>query len=247
MFAFHETLSRADLAFTDRHDGHSTGPWASLNLGASNGDDEATVARNLRDAVEAFGGDPDRTHLVRQVHGRGVRVVTADDDPTAPRAAADALVTAVPGAVLVVRVADCLPVVLVDDENAVAAVVHAGRKGVVLDVAGAAVEAMRALGAERITAWLGPRACGHCYEVPEAMRDEVARQVTGTWAQTRSGTPALDLAAGVAGQLRAADVDVVDLADHHPMCTIEGEKDFFSYRRQGERSGRLAALVRVRG
>ncbi|MGH1562690.1 peptidoglycan editing factor PgeF [Mumia sp. DW29H23] len=246
MFAYQESLERVDLAFSDRHDGESTGPWASLNLGASNGDDGETVARNLRAAVQALGGDPERAWLMRQVHGRDVHVVTGDD-PARPAPEADALVTSVPGAVLVVRVADCVPVVLADDRAAVVGVVHAGRKGVVLDVATAAVEAMRALGAGEIRAWVGPRACGRCYEVPETMRDDVARQVARTWSETRWGTPALDLPAGVAGQLQAAGVEVHDLADDHAMCTIEGEKDYFSYRRQGERSGRLAGLVRVRG
>ncbi|KAA1423469.1 peptidoglycan editing factor PgeF [Mumia zhuanghuii] len=247
MFAFHESLDRVDLAFTDRHGGESTGPWFALNLGASNGDDPATVERNLRAAVSALGGDPRRTHLANQVHGRDVHLVTAETDPAAPAPEADALVTAEPGAVLVVRVADCVPIVLADDDAGVVGVVHAGRKGMVLDVVTAAVEAMRALGAEDLRGWIGPRACARCYEVPEDMRDEVARELPTAWSTTSWGTPSLDLASGVASQLRAAGVDVLDLADDLHVCTIEGEADYFSYRRQGVRSGRLGALVRVRG
>lgn len=246
MFVHHETLEHVDLAFTDRHGGESMGPWSSLNLGASNGDDPDVVRRNLAAAVDALGGDLGRTRLMRQVHGRAVEVVTADSLRT-PSVEADALVTADPGVTLLVRVADCVPIVLADDRAGVVGVVHAGRKGVALDVATAAVEAMRGLGAGAIRAWVGPRACSRCYEVPGAMRDEVAALVPATRAQTSWGTPSLDLASGVAVQLAATGVDVLDLADRHAMCTIESEDDFFSYRRQGLESGRLGALVRVRG
>ncbi|TNC38143.1 peptidoglycan editing factor PgeF [Mumia zhuanghuii] len=245
MFAFHESLSRVDLAFTDRHGGESTGPWASLNLGAGNGDDEATVRRNVAAAVRALGADPSDAHLMRQVHGADVRVV-ASGAPPAAHPEADALVTARPGAVLVVRVADCLPLVLADDDAGVVGVAHAGRKGVVLDVATATVEAMRDLGARRITAWIGPRICGRCYEVPEQMRADVAGRLPVAWSQTSWDTPALDLAAAAAEQLDKAGVHVVDLADDLAVCTYEGETDFYSYRRQGVQSGRLAGLVRVR-
>ncbi|WP_370619234.1 polyphenol oxidase family protein [Mumia sp. Pv 4-285] len=247
MFAFHESLARVDLAFTDRHGGESTGPWSALNLAAGNGDDPDTVERNLHLAVQALGGDPRRTHLARQVHGRDVHVVNGDAAPAVPPPEADAMVTAEPGAVLVVRVADCVPIVLADDRAGVVGVVHAGRLGVVADVATAAVDAMRSLGAGDVRGWIGPRACERCYEVPEDMRAAVAQEVPPTWSTTSWDTPALDLAAGVASQLEASGVLVHDLADDLHVCTIEGEDDYFSYRRQGERSGRLGALVHVRG
>ncbi|MFD1826605.1 MULTISPECIES: peptidoglycan editing factor PgeF [Mumia] len=245
MFAFHESLSHVDLAFTDRHGGESAGPWASLNLAAGNGDDAETVARNVVAAARALGGDPSEARLMRQVHGDGVHVVTAGS-PTEPYPEADALVTAVPGAVLVVRVADCLPIVLADDEARVVGVAHAGRRGVVVDVATATVEAMRDLGAQQIRAWIGPRICGRCYEVPAQMRDDVAGRLPVAWAQTSWGTPALDLAAAASEQLEKAGARVHDLAGDLPVCTYEGESDFFSYRRQGEQSGRLGGLVRIR-
>ena len=244
MFAFRARVGRADLAFTDRHDGVSGGAWESLNLGTSNGDDPALVERNLALVAESFDTQPSMVARMSQFHGNDVHVVRADHDGSVPRV--DALVTDVPGRALLVRVADCVPVVLVAPDDGVVGVAHAGREGVANGVAVRAVEAMRGLGARRVEAWLGPRACAKCYEVPEQMRDRVSSLVAATRATTRTGTPSLDLGAGLVEQLTRADVQVNDLADHRDACTIEGADDFFSYRRQGQRSGRLGALVRWR-
>jgi polyphenol oxidase len=109
------------------------------------------------------------------------------------------------------------------------------------------VAALRELGARRLVAWVGPHVCGACYEVPDAMRADVAAVVPEAYAETSWGTPALDIGAGVRAQLRAAGdemgapVEVVEVG----RCTREDD-DLFSYRRQGSESGRLAGIVRVR-
>jgi YfiH family protein len=242
VFAFRDSVAAAELAFTDRHGGLSTGEWASLNLGTSNGDDPAVVERNLRLLADGFGSDPDRTVRMSQFHGNDVCVVDADHDGSVPRA--DALVTAVPGVTLLVRVADCAPVVLVAPDDGVVAVAHAGREGVANGVALRTVEVMRSLGAGDIRAWIGPRACGECYEVPDDLRERVAAAAPASHATTRHGTAALDIGAGLVRQLDDTGVAVTDLAGGGAACTIEGVEDYFSYRRQGQRSGRLGGLVR---
>ena len=244
MFAFRTRLGGADLAFTDRHDGVSAGPWESLNLGTSNGDDPDSVARNLTMIAEAFDADPQQIARMSQFHGNDVHIVGSDHDGSVPRA--DALVTDVPGIALLVRVADCVPVVLVAPDDGIVGVAHAGREGVANGVAVRAAESMRELGAGRIDAWIGPRACARCYEVPDEMRDRVSAIVGSTKSVTRQGTPSLDLGAGLVDQLTQVGVTTSDLADHRSACTIEGVDDYFSYRRQGQRSGRLGALVRWR-
>ncbi|MBU2696592.1 peptidoglycan editing factor PgeF [Pimelobacter sp. 30-1] len=226
MFAFRDDLdlgpapadgSRVVVAFTD----------ASLDLQEGSG---------LDTILSALAADLDVALVrLRQVHGADVAVVA---DGSGPVPEADAAVTTAPGVALVVRVADCVPVVLADAATGVLGVAHAGRRGVELDVVTRTVEQMRALGATDVRAWVGPHVCGRCYEVPAAMRDEVAAAVPATYAETRQGTPALDLGAGVAAQLAAAGVPVTVV----PGCTLEDER-FHSYRRDGERSGRFAGLV----
>lgn len=180
---------------------------------------------------------------MRQVHGAVVHTVDRDwlDDPASGPPEADGLVTTLPGVALLVRAADCVPLVLADVEHRVVGAAHAGRPGLVAGVVPATIARMRELGADRIVAWLGPHVCGRCYEVPAAMREEVAAVVPEAYAETASGTPAVDIGAGVLAQLGAAEVEVVDAS----RCTLEHE-DLYSYRREGAAAGRLGGLVWVR-
>ncbi len=239
MFVLDEQVGEVRVAFTDRHGGVSEGPWASLDLGVGGGDDPERVRTNVARVAEQFGSAADRVVTMRQVHGVDVRVV---DDVPAESPRCDALLTRTPGLVLMVRAADCVPVLLADPVAGVVGVAHAGRRGMADGVVPAAVTAARELGAgSGLRAWLGPRVCGGCYEVPETMRAEVAAAEPAAWAVTTWGTPSLDVAAGVLAQLGRAEVPVVDVA----ACTVESP-DLYSYRRQGARSGRLAGLVQVR-
>jgi YfiH family protein len=130
-------------------------------------------------------------------------------------------------------------VLLADPAAGVVGAAHAGRNGLALGVVPRAVEQLRAMGAERLTAWVGPHVCGGCYEVPAAMRDEVAARVPSSYSETTWGTPSIDVGAGVRAQLAEAGVEDVHVVER---CTREDE-GLYSYRRDGDLSGRLAGLV----
>ncbi|WP_405191135.1 peptidoglycan editing factor PgeF [Streptomyces anulatus] len=243
MIAQHRAASvtgSAHFAFTDRWGGVSAAPYGELNLGGAVGDDPAAVGANRERAARRLGLDPARVVWMNQVHGRDVAVVDGPWGADAEIPAVDAVVTARRGLPLAVLTADCTPVLLADPVAGVVGAAHAGRPGLVAGVVPAAVEAMVALGAHpsRITAHTGPAVCGRCYEVPEAMRAEVAEVVPGTWSETSWGTPAVDVTGGVHAQLAALDV-----ADRHSSssCTLESG-DHFSYRRD-RITGRLAGYV----
>ncbi|MGZ4441683.1 MAG: peptidoglycan editing factor PgeF [Nocardioidaceae bacterium] len=238
MFAFQDSRDRIDVAFTDRHGGTSGGPYASLNLAEVDATQRDEVAENVRLAARALTGAEPPVLRMRQVHGSDVHVVVSVDDAVP---VADAMVTARPGVVLMVRVADCVPVVLADAGRGIVGVAHAGRPGMAAGVVPNTVAAMRDLGAADLVAWVGPHVCGRCYEVPAEMRAEVSALVPEAYAETSWGTAALDIGAGVRAQLRSAGVAVVDAA----RCTVEDE-DLYSYRRQGKQSGRMAGLVWAR-
>lgn len=245
MFVLDQQVGDARVAFTDRHGGVSAGPWASLDLGVGGGDHPDRVRTNVARVAEALGSSPDRFVMMRQVHGAEVRLVGA---VPAESPCCDALLTRTPGLVLVVRAADCLPVLLADSRTGVIGVAHAGRRGLAAGVVPRLVAKARELGAGgELRAWLGPRVCGGCYEVPATMRAEVTAVEPAAWATTRRGTPSLDIAAGVVAQLQRLQVRVVDVAallGVAAACTVESP-DLYSYRRQGVRSGRLAGLVHV--
>ncbi len=165
--------SGADAAVTARSGGVSSGPYASLNLSLSVGDDPGCVLANRRRLAAGFGASPEDFVFARQVHGAGVRVVgTADRGSGAFRldnaiADADALVTATPGMVLAILTADCVPIVLHDPVAGVLACVHAGWRGTVAGVSAAAVAAMRALGSRPsdVIAGIGPAIAAARYQV----------------------------------------------------------------------------------
>jgi YfiH family protein len=245
VFSLTGGTGRVRVAFTDRHGGVSRGGYASLDLGAR-GDEPEAVAENLRRVAAAFAGASSaRVAMMRQVHGASV--VEVDDAPPAgqagPRPECDALLTTVHEVTLLVRAADCVPVLLADADTGVVAAVHAGRSGVAQGVVPGAVRAMRECGALRVRAWVGPHVCGRCYEVPAGLRDQVAAVVPETRAETAWGTPALDLGAGVRAQLARAGVADEDVQTV-PRCTRE-DPDLFSHRRDGSAAGRLGGLVRL--
>lgn len=238
VFGYDEVLRDVRFAFTDRFGGASRAPYGELNLGGS-GEDPALIEENLRLIAAEFGVRSEAVVRVSQVHGRDVHVVRPGDElPLRPMPTADAVVTTRDDVVLCVRAADCLPVLLAGD--GVIGAAHSGRKGMYVGVVPATVEAMREVGASRITAVLGPNACGNCYEVPAEMRAEVAERVPASAAETSWGTPSIDVAAGVRAQLAELDVEIVDAT----RCTIESA-DLYSYRREGPVSGRMAGLIRL--
>jgi YfiH family protein len=173
-----------------------------------------------------------------QVHGADVAVAAT---PWPERPHADGIVATTPGLTLLVRAADCVPVLLVAADDGVVGAAHCGRPGLVAGVVPATVARMRERGATGIEAWIGPHVCGRCYEVPEQMRDGVAAVIPAAGAETSWGTPSVDLGAGVRSQLEQLAVVVHD----ESRCTREDDA-FYSYRRDREAAGRQAGLVRLR-
>lgn len=222
-------------AVTSRAGGTSGGSYAGLNLGDHVGDDPGAVAANRRAVADEVGVPVERLLVARQVHGR--RVAVADGPWTGEPPDADGIVTREQGLALAVLVADCVPVLLAAPSDGVVGVAHAGRRGLVEGVVPAVVDEMRRLGATRVVATLGPSVCARCYEVPQALRDEVADRHPVASSVTWSGSPSIDVAGGVLEQLCAAGVD----AEQVRGCTVEDEQ-LFSYRRDGA-TGRFAGLA----
>jgi YfiH family protein len=219
-----DILPGVSAAFTDMGAG---------NLALHVGDDPVLVRRRRAELEATIGIVPSSLQFMNQVHGAVVAVM--DEGAEAPTA--DAMVSR--GLPLAVMVADCIPVLLAGEsgEGPVLAAVHAGRPGIENGVVPAAVQRMKSLGASGIRAWLGPSICGHCYEVPAGLQDQVSAAVPATRSTTSWGTPGLDLPAGARSQLEDAGVPV----EYAGECTLE-TPSLFSYRRSRE-TGRFAGVV----
>ena len=162
-----------DVIVTTRHGGVSAGRYASLNLSFAVGDEAAAVHENRGRAAAALGTDLAAFVFARQAHGSHAVVVSAADRGRGTPAAgdaigpADALVTATPGIVLAILVADCVPIVLYDPAGHVLACVHAGWRGTVARTARAALAAMVSLGTQPrdVVAGIGPAVAPGSYHV----------------------------------------------------------------------------------
>ena len=214
--------------FTKRTGGVSQGAFSSLNLAMHVGDIAEDVRANREIAAKGLG----KVQYMNQVHGNRVVIVEefTEEEPTA-----DALVTGIPGISLAVMVADCIPLLLKSDV-AVAAV-HVGRRGLVNDVTRNAIHVMREMGAESITAIIGPSICGRCYEVSSEIYKEVTDLHPRAASLTLKNTPALDLSAALQAVLESESLSIIDQFE----CTHENP-DLFSYRREAI-TGRQAGII----
>ena len=226
-------------AITTRVGGVSQGRCASLNVSYSVGDAEENVDENLRRVAIAVDASRDSLFAAYQVHGRAVTVVEPD---TESRPRCDVLVTRSPEKTLMLRFADCTPVLLADPKRHAVAAVHAGWRGSAVRAAAAAVEALhQVFGSEPrdIVAGIGPAIGPCCYavghEVVEAFRERPHLFSDGKldlWAANREAL----LGAGVGP-------DNIEMAG---ICTRCESERFFSHRANGgQPAGRFAALIRI--
>lgn len=196
-------------------------------------------ARTHRVALErSLGLSTGSTAYLHQIHS--ATVVDADDlgwgttgETTPP--SADAMISRGGITPLAIMVADCLPVVFVTDAGDTA-IAHAGRVGLASGVLDNTLDRLDT-DPTQVSAWIGPAICGSCYEVPEEMRDDVARTHPSAFSTTTWGTPALDLPRAAETLLVAAGVRV----QRSQVCTFEDDR-VYSHRREAGK-GRFAGLV----
>ncbi len=226
--------------------GVSEGPFAALNLGRTVGDRVDAVEENHRRALAALGLERERAVSCFQVHGARVGEVGRGHLGTV-QPATDALITSSPGTWLLMRFADCVPVLLVDPGVPAVGMAHAGWRGIVAGVLGATVDAMAGrLGCvpARMWAGIGPAIGGCCYRVDTSTAAAVsgACPAGAAVASSRAGHVYLDLPAAASAQLHAAGVGTVEDAG---LCTACHVDEFFSHRADHGRTGRFGAVLGI--
>jgi YfiH family protein len=238
--------------FTTRLGGVSEGPFAALNLSPKWTEEAANVDANYDRVARWAGFDRQRLYLGRQVHGaRGVRVT--DQPPAQVRThEADYLFTDRPGVTVGVITADCVPVLLADPARPAVAAVHAGWRGLVAGVIGAAVSSLEALGSRPadLAAGLGPSIGPCCFEVGPEVVEAFAEAFDGAddlVVRSRpdgapGGRPHIDLWRAARAALTRAGLRPERIADP-PACTLCDAERFYSYRRDGARIGQQLAFI----
>jgi YfiH family protein len=206
------------------------------------------------DRVAALAGTPpDRLRLLNQVHGRTVVSAASGMREAWTRPQADAIISDDPSVALVVRVADCAPILVADRRLGVVAAVHAGWRSTMQRIAGAAVSALSDTYGSRpedLVAAIGPSlgtCCGEMgEEVVEAFREAGHQEAAvSRWFLRAPGRrPHFDLWRANRDQL--ADAGVPGSAIHvSGLCTRTYPEVFHSYRAAGQEAGRMAAVIRA--
>lgn len=230
----------------DATHGASRAPYAHFNLGAHVGDAPEAVAANRAQLAAAMHGA--RPVWMNQVHG--ARVLTLDAaSPGAPPQDADAAATRCAGVACAVMVADCLPVLLADAAGRAVAAAHAGWRSLAAGVLEGAVARVRGLAGEsdaEVLAWLGPCIGPAAFEVGGEVR--AAFLAAGAAADIcflphgkrwLASLPAL-----ACQRLLACGVQCISGNDGSTdWCTFSQPERWYSYRRDGGATGRMAACV----
>jgi hypothetical protein len=206
---------------TDRTGGVSPAPYDSLNLGDHVGDEPGNVQENRRRVADAIGVDANRLVIVNQVHGRDV--VNANE--ASAESAGDVIVDFGDGFAVAVVVADCLPILLVDEDSPTLAVVHAGWKGLQSNVLESALEHFEHHDA--VHAFLGPSISAASYQVGPEVAEHFTN-VPGAVTPDTGDRSRLDLRAVAVAQLLALNVTEARITV--ALQSTDGGATFFSDR-----------------
>ena len=225
------------VAITTRDGGVSEGKYGNFNLSHAVGDMEDALGEN-RMRLQNSLGERTRIAWISQIHSNtvidGKKAVGQD-----PHAEADGTWTDEKGIACVVLTADCVPVLLASNDGSKVAAVHAGWRGL---AAGILREAASIFGGEEYSAYIGPCICQAMYPVGKEVWDEL-RMAGATEEMSHRGEGGkyhVSLPKLAKKQLRDCKAQRIY---HEDRCTFLDKKNFFSARRDGEKSGRFATLI----
>jgi YfiH family protein len=232
-----------DHALFTRRGGVSRPPYDTLNVGHTVGDDLAAVRVNHQRALAALGWRQPDVASAHQVHGARVGVVgLADKGRVRPET--DALVTVDADVVLMLRFADCVPVLFFDRRRRAVGLAHAGWRGVAVGVVLATVARLvETFGCRPADLWagVGPSIGPCCYEVGQEVVQPISAAVNGGDPfRQQDGRLHLDLWAAVQNQLEEAGVGQVEVAE---LCTACRTDEWFSHRAERGRTGRFGVVL----
>ncbi len=251
-FASLQNIPDLRHAITTRHGGVSAAPFDSLNLGLHVGDDSERVIENRLLVAQELGYDDQDAVWAQQVHGANAHIVTPNDRGRGDRCykdalpSTDALICEYSDAPCWILVADCAPVLLVHPARQVLAVVHAGWRGALGQIASRTLAQMSAefsIEASEVLAGIGPCLCVECLEVGEEVA-LTAEEIGASTCIVRAGfeKPHLDLRRALLDDLKRACVSEanVEVSSECPRCL---NHKYFSHRGDGGPSGRFGLVA----
>lgn len=250
---FESTAPATIQGFTTRHEGVSRPPFNSLNLGINTDDSPHNVEGNRSLLARTFGITMEQLVTVRQNHGSDLLVIDAPNDDVSHFLGieADGIITNQPAIMIGVTVADCVPILLYDQDRKVIAAVHAGWQGTAATIVARAVKGMQTIfGTDpaAVKAAIGPCINRCCYQVDQPVKDGFKDQPELWLAVSEpDGTGAWRLDLALANRMQLEDAGLssfnIQTAGHCVCC----QKDlFFSYRRDNGETGRQIGFIMLK-
>ena len=221
--------------------GSSLGPFYNLNLGNFQFDEKARIMHNRLLFFKRFYIDPARVAYARQIHSGNVQVI----DRPGSYDNCDALITRQKNIYLTVQTADCFPLFVIEPAAKIVALIHAGWRGVVRNIVEHSIEKMvSSLDAEpsRMVAAIGPGLRSECFEV----KSDVFKQIPAAYCFSHAENIKryIDLAGFITEKLIALGLNFKNI-EVSTLCTRCRSDLFFSYRRDGIKSGRMMGLLGI--
>lgn len=238
-------LAGASCAVSTRAGGVSSGAFAGLNLGDRTADKTGNVEKNLALLCGAFGAEPALLERMRQRHTANVAVVDGRGGSAPDNT--DALVTGAPGVPLLAVSADCALTVFYDPKRKVLAVAHSGWRGALLDIYSSVLSTMRlCYGCEAgdIVAGVSPMISAANYPVRgdflEKLKDFYPDGADKRFLTVKDGLHFFNLR-----ELLRTRLDALGVKNHEFMhlCTYSEKEMFYSWRRDGEHTGRFGLIA----
>lgn len=225
---------------------HPAGPYDGFNACHYVGDDSAHVEHCRSELCRRLGIEAQQLIIPRQTHSDCVAVIDRLPYPEENLQGVDALVSALPSAVLAINTADCVPVLLAHPASGVIAAAHCGWRGIINDLLPNTIQAMTALGAkaDEIIAVMGPAICPECFEVGPEVAQIFASHFPDTSNIIIDGyeKPHIDLSAAIIEKLRKLGVPATNIRPSAE-CSKCNPGKYFSARALGINSGRILTII----
>ncbi|MBP1759438.1 MAG: uncharacterized protein H6Q63_355 [Firmicutes bacterium] len=242
-----------NLGFSTRVGGAGSVPYDTLNLGLHVGDDPKIVLENRKRWLDHWGVPWTRVAVGEQVHGSNVIWVKEKDGGRGSNELGTAI-PAVDGLItqssvgLMAFFADCVPLYFYYPDIKAVGIVHAGWKGTASKIGQKALECFEKSGGRTENAWvaIGPSIGPCCYSVDERVADQFRSEYDKTpfLCQQEDGQYLLDLWEANRMLLLEKGVHPENI-DVAAICTADNPKWFFSHRRDGVRTGRMAGWIKL--
>jgi len=228
-------------AFSTRTGGCSNFPYQSLNLGLTCGDNPEDVQKNRNLYFNYLDIPQKRLVFPVQIHSDHIQIVDSPgivDD-------CDALITQTSNLFLTIQTADCFPVFIFDPQTITIAIIHSGWKGAAANITGKTIQKIKNIfhaDPQKILATIGPGVQMKNFQVDEPVYSQFEPKY---FTPDGPGHYRMDLQMAIFDQLLAAGLNKQNV-ECNPDCTYEKEELYYSYRRDGQNSGRMMGVIGIR-